>query len=126
MKNIFTIFSFIFAMLFFISCSSSEEHKVKPKGEPLSPGTAQVEAEVLSSSGNEGSISYELRINKVLGYGPSTKPLPEDVTIEVKLSKYLTSQGKKPKVEEVYNFILMNSGDTQVEEVSHWEISKFE
>ncbi len=128
MKKILTFFLVTIFSMVLISCSSSEEqtNKVKPKGEPLSPGTAQVEAEVLSMSEEGKVISYELKINKVLGYGQSASPISENTNIAAKLSRYLTGTGKKPEVDKTYNMILAGPGKGEEAPQKTWEITKFE
>ncbi|MBU2494528.1 MAG: hypothetical protein KJ571_18040 [Bacteroidetes bacterium] len=110
------------------NCSSSEKSsdsmKIEEAPPPLSPGTAAVEAEVVSSSDSENGTVYKIKILKVLEYGSSTPSLAEDSEMETLLSKSLAENnnienGKK------FKFIL-RSGSPLGEESknSNWIISK--
>ena len=110
------------------SCSSSEKSsenmKVEEAPPPLSPGTASVEAEIISISEKEGVTQLKLKILKVLAYGSSTPSLSENVEMETSLSKSLS---KNNNLESGKKYMLLLRSGSQLGEESkdsEWQISK--
>lgn len=66
-----------------------------PPGEPLSPGTAQVKATILTVEGSaEQPRTITIRVDEVLGYGSSTPPLPTGTELDLQVKGYLESNPK--------------------------------
>ena len=126
MKIILPLF-LILGIFAFTNCSSSEKGtdkmKIQEAPPPLSPGTAAVEAEVVSISETNGVTMCKIKILKVLEYGSSTRSIGENSELETKLSKTLS----KGSIEDgkVYKLLLRNNSPKGEESNnSGWQISK--
>jgi len=111
------------------NCSSSEQssgevdEKVEPVPPPPAPGTAEVDAEVLSVEETENGTKCKIRITKVFGYGHSTPHISSDTEHELMLSRYLMSKNTKVESGKSYRMLLENSAGKGEEANSKWLIS---
>ena len=89
-KYLIFILIFIYGIII-LSCNSSYIHSntsgIKPaefeRTKPLSPGQADIEAEVKNITENEKNIVAEISINKVLQYGSTARPLAPGSEIQL-------------------------------------------
>jgi hypothetical protein len=57
-----------------------------PPNENLAPGTANIEASVINFSGQNNHIECIVKIEKVLNYGMSTKPIGKGTELKLHIS----------------------------------------
>lgn len=108
------------------NCSSSEKsseesyEKIEPAPPPLSPGTASVEAEIISVSETDGKC--KIKIINILGYGSATPVLAQDIELETTLVKTIKEKNNIEKG-KVYK-LLLRSMEMKGEKPTNWQISK--
>ena len=113
---------FVFA---FTNCSSSEKGTDKMKIEEappaLSPGSASVEAEVVSVSETDSGTKCKIKILKVLEYGSSTPLLSGNKELEVSISKSMKEENGL-KNGGTYK-LLLRSREMKGQASPEWQIS---
>ena len=83
-------------IVFYIGCAGTSEEKqevpeTKPINMPippqnnLAPGTAKIEAQIIKMENENNHILCIFRVNKVLGYGMSTKPIGKGMEISLNI-----------------------------------------
>jgi len=66
-----------------------------PVGEKIAPGTALVQAKILSVEYKDDlPARISLHINKVLGYGPATPPIAPDSRLSINVLRFVRANDK--------------------------------
>lgn len=109
--------------------SSADTMKQKEPRAPesLSPNTAHIRGIVQSMDQKSSqSLTISFKIHKIVGYGPSTKPLTEGESLSLSTTKgFLEKQGLKPKRGDSLSLVVsqtMTMGDSRE---STWRIVDF-
>jgi hypothetical protein len=95
----------------------------EPPGPGLSPGQAEIEAEVIDLIKEEknGKCILSLEIHKVLGYGQSTDPLAVNDTLEVRVGEKKSSMVPGQKMTMV---LQQNISSAEGEPTFPWSLVK--
>jgi hypothetical protein len=70
--------------------SKSETNQPPPPPKSLAPGTAIIEAQVVSVTETDSDIQCKVKVHKVLRYGSSTKPIANKSELNLHISKSQT------------------------------------